>query len=89
MCFTQRAKNRRVDPETGAIYHLEEIPPPTDSKILKRLVRRDLDSDEKTFRQRVDIFRESLRRIVPMFKGRLYKVNGLQYVEDVYRLMSL
>lgn len=35
--MVRRAANRKIDPETGEIYHPEDRPPPTDNKIVNRL----------------------------------------------------
>ena len=33
----RRSKNRKIDPQTNIIYHLEDNPPPDDNKIKERL----------------------------------------------------
>ena len=33
----RRASNRKLDPQTGIIYHMEDNPPPEDKAILARL----------------------------------------------------
>ena len=33
----RRIENRKIDPQTGNIYHLEDNPPPEDNKLKDRL----------------------------------------------------
>jgi len=71
--LVSRAADRRIDPETGAIYHLKYLPPP--DGIASRLVRRECD-DERSFRQRIDVFKSSVRRVLPIFSGKVFKVDA-------------
>lgn len=43
--LVERVVGRRMDPETGAIYHLKYKPPP--AEIVSRLVQRSDDTEEK------------------------------------------
>ncbi|CAE7427703.1 unnamed protein product [Symbiodinium natans] len=69
----QRAAQRRIDPRTGEIYHLEFVPPPSD--VLPHLVPRDRD-DEHSFRQRIEVFKAHVRRVLPFFSGRVWKLDA-------------
>lgn len=33
----RRAKNRKLDPASGSIYHMEDHPPPDDPKVVEKL----------------------------------------------------
>lgn len=43
--LVERVTGRRIDPETGAIYHLKYKPPP--SEVAERLIQRNDDTEEK------------------------------------------
>lgn len=43
--LVERVVGRRLDPDTGAIYHLKYKPPPAD--IADRLIQRSDDTEEK------------------------------------------
>lgn len=43
--LVERVVGRRLDPETGAIYHLKYKPPP--AEIADRLIQRSDDTEEK------------------------------------------
>ena len=75
-----RAAERRIDPLTGAIYHLTHEPPPPDVP-LERLMRRDLD-DPASFKVRLDTQRAALRRVLQVLPA-AQSVNGLQSPADV------
>eukprot|EP00933_Yihiella_yeosuensis_P080097 TRINITY_DN93500_c0_g1_i1.p1 TRINITY_DN93500_c0_g1~~TRINITY_DN93500_c0_g1_i1.p1 ORF type:complete len:1048 (-),score=211.18 TRINITY_DN93500_c0_g1_i1:125-3268(-) len=79
-----RSQDRRVDPDTGNIYHLKFVPPPT--SIVDRLERRDLD-DEHSFRQRLQVFKEQSRRVLPFFSGQSLKIDGTLTPAEVHSNM--
>lgn len=47
----ERVVGRRLDPETGEIYHLKFKPPPPE--IVDRLTQRSDDTEEKVMAQRL------------------------------------
>jgi adenylate kinase family enzyme len=51
--LVERVVGRRMDPETGAIYHLKYKPPPAD--VMDRLVQRSDDTEEKVRRKKMMI----------------------------------
>mmetsp|Transcript_38941 Transcript_38941/g.77305 ORF Transcript_38941/g.77305 Transcript_38941/m.77305 type:complete len:758 (+) Transcript_38941:62-2335(+) len=69
-----RAPGRRIDPETGDIYHLQHVPPP--SEIGARLVRRDYDGDQDTFLDRLKSNHERIREVLPFFKNKITTVDA-------------
>lgn len=46
--LVERVVGRRLDPQTGAIYHLKYSPPPAD--IVSRLIQRSDDTEDKVRR---------------------------------------
>ena len=76
-----RAAQRRIDPASGKIYHLEFNPPP--AELIPSLVRRDYDDDERTFNVRLSTFRELIRRIAPYFPCKVRTVDGMRAVGEV------
>lgn len=76
-----RARGRRIDPETGDIYHLELVPP--SDQILPRLIKRKLD-DAQSFRVRLDTHREAQARLLPCFeKAKITCVNAMQDPDEL------
>jgi len=69
-----RALGRRLDPETGNIYHLQYAPPPPE--IGARLVRRDYDDDKDAFHKRLNTNRARNIEVLPFFKNKVVTVNA-------------
>lgn len=78
--LVERGCGRRLDPETGDIYHLKFKPPPAD--IMDRLVHRS-DDQEEAIRQRLAIYHEQVNGIVPFFADKLIKIDGLPKPAEV------
>lgn len=78
----RRVADRRIDPETGDIYHLKHIPPPPE--IASRLVCRDRD-DERSFQQRIAVFKGQSRRVLPHFSGQVWNIEGTLEPADVFQ----
>ena len=85
MCV-ERILDRRVDPETGEIYHLKYLPPP--EYVVNRLVRREYDVDEQVIRNRLRTYHAQLGLILPFFRGKIQVVNGAREVESVFQEMQ-
>jgi len=81
----QRASDRRIDPLTGDIYHLKFVPPP--ANVAHRLVCRDRD-DERSFRQRLDVFRALSRRVLPYFSGQVWRIEATLEPAEVLQSMT-
>jgi len=79
-----RLTGRRLDPETGDIYHLE-YNPPEDPEVEKRLIQRD-DDTEETVTERLRVYRENTEPVVEHYEeqGVLERINGEQAPEDVW-----
>ena len=74
--IVSRIVGRRMDPETGRIYHLEFSPPPYE--VMDRLVHRK-DDTEDSCRARLSAYHEKTAPLVPFYESRglLCKVNGV------------
>jgi adenylate kinase len=55
----RRASGRRVDPQTGNIYHIEENPPPTDVKGLADRLQpiNDADTNETKIKESYEVLK--------------------------------
>ena len=82
-----RIVGRRMDPQTGDIYHVEFNPPP--SEIEERLVQRK-DDTEDTVRARLLAYHEQTAPLADWYseKGLLFPVNGNGSIEDVAESIS-
>ena len=71
----ERITGRRLDPETGNIYHLEFNPP--SEEIKERLVHRKDDTYEVA-ESRLNVYREETEPLIDLYasKGMLVKVDG-------------
>eukprot|EP00747_Dinoflagellata_sp_TGD_P164295 gnl/TRDRNA2_/TRDRNA2_184047_c0_seq1.p1 gnl/TRDRNA2_/TRDRNA2_184047_c0~~gnl/TRDRNA2_/TRDRNA2_184047_c0_seq1.p1 ORF type:complete len:1086 (+),score=163.33 gnl/TRDRNA2_/TRDRNA2_184047_c0_seq1:79-3336(+) len=78
----KRAPERRIDPETGEIYHLSYVVPPVEK--LPKLVIRPYDTDEHAFCTRLTVYHGQIRRILPYFSGKVRRVDGLREPDEVF-----
>lgn len=80
--IVERVTGRRMDPETGAIYHMKFNPPPAEAA--DRLVQRQ-DDTEEACRARLDKYHAETAPIVPFYdsKGLLRRVDGVGTPEEV------
>lgn len=83
--LVERGCGRRLDPETGEIYHMKFKPPPED--IVDRLVHRS-DDQEEAIRSRLKIYHEQIDGITPFFKDELYKLDGTSKPDEVFELVT-
>jgi len=88
--LVERAIHRRVDPETGIIYHLVSNPPPPNRQdIIDRLVMRADDEAEKV-KKRVNKYDENIDAVIAVFKQRvkgtmsLARIDGCRSKEFVF-----
>lgn len=77
-----RALGRRMDPNTGAIYHLEFAPPPLD--VLSCLEQRSSDMSEAIVRRRLEVYHSQISGIVACFKDKVSEIDGGRSIEDVF-----
>ncbi|KAK2959114.1 putative Adenylate kinase, chloroplastic [Blattamonas nauphoetae] len=84
-----RALGRRLDPETGKIYHIKTNPPPAD--VAGRCIQRSDDQEEKV-RNRLNQYHANLIPLCEAFKSILVSVDGNRspqiVFEDVDKLLS-
>ena len=80
--IVQRIVGRRMDPETGEIYHVDFNPAP--EYIIDRLVQRK-DDNEFTVRNRLKAYHEQTSPLAIWYEnqGLLIKVDGEQSIKDV------
>uniref|UniRef100_A0A7S2IVX0 Adenylate kinase n=1 Tax=Alexandrium andersonii TaxID=327968 RepID=A0A7S2IVX0_9DINO len=83
--LVERGCGRRLDPETGDIYHLKFKPPPED--IVDRLVHRK-DDQEDTIRARLQAYHSQIDGILPFFKDVVTEVDGTGKPDEVFDLAS-
>ncbi len=85
--IVNRIVGRRMDPETGEIYHVSFKPPPTE--IAHRLVQRE-DDNEETVRMRLLSYHEQTKPLGDWYmkKGILHSVEGTGSIDEVARSIS-
>jgi len=87
--LVERAIHRRMDPETGAIYHMINKPPP--EEIAARLTHRADDQEDKV-RNRVQIYNANIESVVGVFNDRLVRIDGNRtpdvVFEDIRRVVE-
>ena len=79
-----RLTGRRLDPETGEIYHVE-YNPPDDPEVEDRLEQRD-DDTEATVKERLRVFRDNTEPVIEHYdeQGDLERVDGERAPEAVW-----
>merc|ERR1711972_1141035 len=80
-----RGCGRRLDPETGDIYHLKFKPPP--AEILDRLVHRSDDQEDK-IRTRLQAYHSQIDGIIPYFKEAVSEIDGTGKPDEVFGLVT-
>ncbi|MFC6824487.1 adenylate kinase [Halopelagius fulvigenes] len=82
--LVRRLTGRRLDPETGDIYHTE-FDMPDDEDVQERLVQRD-DDTEETVRERLRVYEENTEPVVEHYReeGVLVEIDGEQTPDDVF-----
>ena len=67
----ERVSGRRLDPQTGEIYHLTNKPPPKD--IMHRLTQRSDDTEEK-LRTRLQTHHDNVKAVVSYYQDMVAEV---------------
>jgi len=82
--LVDRLTGRRMDPETGDIYHTE-FNMPDDEEVRDRLVQRD-DDTEETVRERLRVFEENTQPVIDHYEetGDLVRIDGEQTPDAVW-----
>ena len=80
--IVERIVGRRMDPETGEIYHIEFKPPPFE--IEHRLIQRK-DDTEETVRSRLDAYHLQTAPLADYYRnlGVLENINGDREISEV------
>ncbi len=81
-----RITGRRMDPETGAIYHISYNPPPAD--VAARVIQRK-DDTEEACRERLAKYHSETTPIIPFYEelGCLKRVDGVGTPDEVTQRM--
>jgi adenylate kinase family enzyme len=79
----ERVLGRRIDPETGDVYHLQFMPPTPE--ISDRLVRREYDLDEQIVRKRIEGYYAQLGHILTHFRNKIQVVNAFLPPDEVHQ----
>ncbi|KAF0900926.1 hypothetical protein E2562_037020 [Oryza meyeriana var. granulata] len=77
-----RCVGRRLDPETGKIYHIKNFPPEND-EVSARLVTRSDDTFEKV-KSRLETYKQNSEAVLPTYSDLLNQIDGNQHVEVVF-----
>lgn len=77
-----RCVGRRLDPETGKIYHIKNFPPEND-EVSARLVTRSDDTFEKV-KSRLDTYKQNSEAVIPTYSDLLNQIDGNRQVEVVF-----
>ena len=80
--IVERITGRRLDPDTGDIYHMKFKPPPAD--IAGRVIQRK-DDTEEACRARLEKYHSETAPIIPFYEaqGRLKRVDGNAAPDEV------
>jgi adenylate kinase len=71
--LVERVVGRRMDPETGKIYHLKYSPPPED--VLPRLIHRSDDTEDKV-KVRIQNYNNNLDSIIDKYAAKVIRIDG-------------
>ena len=82
--IVERITGRRLDPDTGDIYHTKFKPPPVD--VASRVMQRK-DDTEEACRARLEKYHSETAPIIPFYEaqGRLKRVDGNAAPDEVSR----
>uniref|UniRef100_A0A7S1XXP2 Adenylate kinase active site lid domain-containing protein n=2 Tax=Phaeomonas parva TaxID=124430 RepID=A0A7S1XXP2_9STRA len=78
----ERVVGRRLDPETGDIYHMKYSPPPTE-EIAARVTQRSDDTEEKA-RVRLESYHKNIEAIRDSYKPILKEIDGCRSKAEVF-----
>ncbi len=86
--LVRRLTGRRLDPETGEIYHVE-FNMPEDEAILERLEQRD-DDTEEVVTDRLEVYYENTEPVIEHYRetGDLIEVDGEAHPDEVFERIS-
>jgi len=81
--LVERVCGRRMDPQTGAIYHIKYKPPP--AEIAARCTTRADDTEEK-LKTRLAMYHDNNKNILDYYKDSVHveKIDGTKLPDEVY-----
>ena len=84
----RRLTGRRMDPETGDIYHTE-FNMPDDEAVEERLVQRD-DDTEEVVKDRLETYYENTEPVIEHYRetGELVEVDGEAHPDEVFERIA-
>jgi adenylate kinase len=83
--LVERVVGRRLDPQTGKIYHLKYFPPPAD--IVPRLTVRSDDTEEKA-RNRLAVHARNVDAVRGMYQSCVVQIDGNRDKQTVFNEIS-
>lgn len=83
--LVERVSGRRLDPETGDIYHLTNKPPP--KEIMHRLTQRSDDTEEK-LRTRLQNHHDNVKSVVSYYSDMVAEVGLRLTVSNAVTLLA-
>ncbi len=77
----ERLSGRRIDPQTGRVYHVKYNPPPEGVKVIQRD-----DDREEVIKKRLEVYRKQTQPLVDYYKGKgiLEVVDATKSPDEVY-----
>ncbi|MEA1931092.1 adenylate kinase [Halohasta litorea] len=86
--LVRRLTGRRMDPETGDIYHTE-FNMPDDEAVEERLVQRD-DDTEAVVKDRLETYYENTEPVIEHYReaGELVEVDGEAHPDEVFERIT-
>lgn len=85
--LVERVVGRRLDPVTGAIYHVKFSPPPS-GEVEARLTQRSDDTEEKA-RTRLSQYYTHAASIQDHYASKITRINGDRSKDDVFADVSI
>ena len=79
--LVERVTGRRMDAQTGAIYHLTYKPPPPE--VVPRLVQRSDDTEEKV-KTRLETHFKNVDAVIGYYRDALVEVDGNRGMDAVF-----
>ncbi|KAL2893483.1 Adenylate kinase 2 chloroplastic [Bienertia sinuspersici] len=79
--LVERVVGRRLDPDTGKIYHMKYSPPEND-EVASRLTQRFDDTEEKV-KLRLQTYHQNVEAVLSMYEDIIFKVDGSVKKDDV------
>jgi adenylate kinase len=86
--LVRRLTGRRMDPETGDIYHTE-FNMPDDEEVEERLIQRD-DDTEEVVKDRLETYYENTEPVIDHYReaGELVEVDGEAHPDEVFERIT-